>query len=362
MSKKTVSIFTTIQGHWSLAKAMEEYFLEKFDHVYVNKHSGIEFFPYIHIYRKAPWLFGLFYELSKLEWMQDETEKYFLRKYTKIVNDQINTQKPDLIVSTWYGTNPAIHKSLQQQKIPFLNMISNPRSIHPFELTKYGTNLVFDQIARSQCIALGIDRNLIKVTGWFVQKKFYEDYDQTQVRMELGLSPNASVFLFQTGSEGTEEILNTIKKLVTLPTTTRKGIEIVLSCGRNANLYKKAMTFKKQVERPFRLYPLPLKTPLIDYMRAADLVIGKAGPNTIFEAVATKTPFFATSYLSGHETGNLEIINDYKIGLVAKKPLDILSKLSALTLDSNALNFYKHKIEVLRYKNQEAFGVLNELV
>ena len=97
-------------------------------------------------------------------------------------------------------------------------------------------------------------------------------------------------------------------------------------------------------------------------MRAADIVIGKAGPNTIFESVATRTPFFATSYLPGHETGNLEIITDYQIGLVAKNPLDILSKLSALTLDNHALSFYKHKIDILRFKNKDATRILGQLV
>ena len=65
-------------------------------------------------------------------------------------------------------------------------------------------------------------------------------------------------------------------------------------------------------------------------MQAADLVIGKAGPNSVFEAIATLTPFFATTHISGQEDGNLDIIRDLKVGYVeedVKKASKLLFKI-----------------------------------
>jgi processive 1,2-diacylglycerol beta-glucosyltransferase len=52
-------------------------------------------------------------------------------------------------------------------------------------------------------------------------------------------------------------------------------------------------------------------------MAAADVIMGKAGPNMLFEAVTLGKPFIATAYIPGQEEANLEFIRRHGLGKVA---------------------------------------------
>jgi UDP-N-acetylglucosamine:LPS N-acetylglucosamine transferase len=65
-------------------------------------------------------------------------------------------------------------------------------------------------------------------------------------------------------------------------------------------------------------------------MQAADIIVGKAGPNTLFESVATYKPFLAITHISGQEDGNLDIIREKKLGWVEENPLKASRKLHEL--------------------------------
>jgi processive 1,2-diacylglycerol beta-glucosyltransferase len=54
-------------------------------------------------------------------------------------------------------------------------------------------------------------------------------------------------------------------------------------------------------------------------MAVADVIMGKAGPNMLFEAITLGKPFIATSYIPGQEEANLEFIRRHKLGWVAIK-------------------------------------------
>ena len=67
-----------------------------------------------------------------------------------------------------------------------------------------------------------------------------------------------------------------------------------------------------------------------DYIACADLVVGKAGPNLLFEAIAMERPFLAICHIHGQEDGNLGIIRKKKLGFVeenSKKASNLLKKI-----------------------------------
>ena len=66
------------------------------------------------------------------------------------------------------------------------------------------------------------------------------------------------------------------------------------------------------------------------YIKISDLVIGKAGPNLLFETVAAKKPFMAVSHIHGQEDGNLEIIRNYKIGFVEENQIKAIKLIKSI--------------------------------
>ena len=98
------------------------------------------------------------------------------------------------------------------------------------------------------------------------------------------------------------------------------------------------------------------------YIGASDVVVGKAGPNLIFEAVAMEKPFIAITHISGQEDGNLELIEKYGIGWVAEDLGRLAPLLKQVIKDPGFIEDKKEKVKVLAKKNRQAGERLVELV
>jgi 1,2-diacylglycerol 3-beta-galactosyltransferase len=102
--------------------------------------------------------------------------------------------------------------------------------------------------------------------------------------------------------------------------------QLVVVCGRNDKLRR-------------RLYEMRLATPMlalgfVDYMpelmRACDLVVTKAGPGAIAEALATGLPLVITGFLPGQETSNVDYVVESRIGAFAPKEEDLLDEVRVM--------------------------------
>ena len=76
---------------------------------------------------------------------------------------------------------------------------------------------------------------------------------------------------------------------------------------------------------------------MADWLRCADLVVGKAGPGTIAEATCCGAPLVLTSFVPGQEKGNTEFITGAGAGVYAPKPRQLVDEISRLRGDPDAL-------------------------
>lgn len=115
----------------------------------------------------------------------------------------------------------------------------------------------------------------------------------------------------QGGGEGSAGFAQTVEELLALVGADGKpALQIILAAGTNSRL-----------QQMFRNRPachvLPFTKAIAPWMACADLVMGKAGPNMLFETVTLGKPFLAATVLPGQEEGNLEMIRTYRLGWVA---------------------------------------------
>src|SRR5438045_5079329 len=72
----------------------------------------------------------------------------------------------------------------------------------------------------------------------------------------------------------------------------------------------------------------------VDYMpglmRACDLVVTKAGPGAIAEALAAGLPLVITGFLPGQETSNVDFVVESRIGAFAPKKEDLLDEVRVM--------------------------------
>src|SRR5205085_12577059 len=99
------------------------------------------------------------------------------------------------------------------------------------------------------------------------------------------------------------------------------------------------------------LAALPYTQEIAPFMAAADVIMGKAGPNMLFESVMLGKPFIATAYIPGQEQANLSFIQRPGLGWVALQPQEQRSLLTALAHDASRLSAMSATIDTYRRWN-----------
>ena len=315
-TKPTTSIFTTTEGHLSIAQAVQQA-LNQDCTTHLNLIHAKEFSFYTPFYLFFPSLFKIPFKLINFPTIQKIICSYSKISYQKIISHLLKFQKPQAVISCYYMHNHLLQKYRTTNKFFFFNTIANPRTFSTFELSPQAYNLVFDTNAFQTCLSRGISPEKIIISGWFVRDQFEKKYNQKKVRQQLKLNPNILTLLVVAGSEGTNSILKNFPAFV----NNEKPTQVIFACGKNKTLYSIIKTLSKTVKtanpkNKIKIIPLSFTKNIHLYLQAADLVIGKAGPNLLFESVATHTPFLATTHVSGQEDGNLDIIKEYNLGYV----------------------------------------------
>lgn len=315
-TKPIISIFTTTEGHLSIAQAVQQALDQDYT-THLNLIHAKEFSFYVPFYLFFPHLFKIPFKLTKFPTVQKIIHSYSRITYQKNISQYLKSQKPQVVVSCYYLHNHLLQQYQVANKFPFFNTIANPRTFSTLELSPQAYNLVFDSNAFKTCLSHGISPEKIIISGWFVRNQFEKKYNQKKVRQQLKLNPNTFTLLVVTGSEGTNAVLKNFPAFI----NNKKPIQVIFACGKNKKLYSIINTLSKTVKiinpkNKAKIIPLAFTKDIHLYLQAADLVIGKAGPNLLFESVATHTPFLATTHVSGQEDGNLDIIKEYKLGYV----------------------------------------------
>ncbi|MCA9369609.1 MAG: hypothetical protein H6774_01830 [Pseudomonadales bacterium] len=316
--KPTIAIFTTKWGHESIAQAVAEDLQGSAKIVVFNDAPQVANI-YTLLYQYMPSGPKVLGPVMHSQTFSDGVLKYFQQNYHSSITAFLNQHKPDIIISTYALFGSILEPYAEQHNVPLLNILADPRTMYSVIISKHADlNVSFDAAASEYVrqLAPGVK---VREVGWFVRNDFEQPYDKTAVQNELGLRPDIPVFLIVSGSEGTTAIMKVLPALL----ESSSPLQIVVACGNNTVLYKSLTALQKITDQFSQktLLPLSFTTQLHRYMQAADLIIGKAGPNTLFEAVATKTPFFAITHLAGQEDGNLDIIREYNLGFVEENPL-----------------------------------------
>lgn len=364
---KKILILTSKEGHLSMAQAAHQALEKASFEVQIVNFISPKNYDKIHIsfYRYFPFLFKVPYKIGKKDTVQKAVKIFVEKKFKKDIKNEIKNEQPDLIISTNLFYNPAITKVLDYQKtpIPFINIVTDPWVIHPLVFSSSADlNLVYDEkgikIGRKNKIAL----EKMLALGWLVRKDFYQKYNLTKIRKKLGLKKNIFTLLICGGSEGSNMILKIIPALLTI----KKPLQVIIVCGTNRTLYKALYSFKKiipkltkvnrleNISQRLNLKLFRFTDQLPQLMNVSDLVMGKAGPNLIFEAVATKRPFFAICHMSGQEDGNLNLIRKKWLGFVEERPVRATKLLEKIINNPKMLAKFSTSIKKKRQQNLQA--------
>lgn len=347
--KKSLVIFTTDQGHKSISDTIAKT-LEPFFNVHIFSDDNFMFAYYIYLYRFFPNSTKLPFLFFKQPLLRKLAGVYFDFEYRRKVKKFLDLHQPDVVINAFWMFRPSLDILLKDSPTRYLTVVTDPWSVHPFVASTISeSNLAFDEQTAVSIKSLVPDAPITSI-GWFVRDAFEQPFNKKEVRQHLSLGLDKLTLLFTTGSEGTEMIVPIVTNLM----ETNSPVQIIVACGNNKHLLETITDLKKNAKDNISIYAIPFTKELHLYMQAADLVIGKAGPNSVFEAVACLTPFFAVTHIAGQEDGNLDIIRELKLGYVEEDPIKAAKLLHQIVKQPEQLKEFGTSLKNLALYNKQA--------
>jgi 1,2-diacylglycerol 3-beta-galactosyltransferase len=236
--------------------------------------------------------------------------------YVRSAARRVVSEHPaDMIVSVHPLLTWPVIKALPSKRPPFMVVVTDLVSAHALWYNaEVDTYVVATAKARAKALEMGLSEARISVLGLPVAERFCRpsEDDPMEARRRLGWPLDRPMVLMVGGGEGMGPLFDTARAIARQPE--RFGLAVV--AGRNERLRSKLD--KVEWEIPTFIYGFVSDMP--EMMQAANVLVTKAGPGTITEALNAGLPMVLYSRLPGQEEGNVDYVVDKGVGIWAPGP------------------------------------------
>ena len=162
--------------------------------------------------------------------------------------------------------------------------------------------------------SLGVSADKIVVSGMPVRAEICHvaRLPKEAARKQLGISDDAPLVLVVGGGDGIGPMAAVVRALA----FQQPRVQIVALTGRNRRLYRQLAALK--VGRFLRVEGYSQQMAL--WLRAADILVTKAGPNSLAEAFVMGLPMVLYAAIPGQEEGNVRLVQSHRAGIWAPTP------------------------------------------
>ncbi len=353
------------EGHRSLADAFAHYSAEEGYDVIRKDIVNQSFFWELYkiIYRLAPSFFSLLFKLGGLPLVVTAIETYTLLRYGPQIREVLRSAQPELVITTHWRYLRTLEKALAEGELhKWVNVVPDPRGVHPLTVSTGAINTAFDSETARIIEQFGIPKKQIEIIGWPVRQAFLKEFDKNKIREKLGFGTDLPTWFVCGGSEGS----NKVKRLIKILAKVNPHIQLIIVAGNNHQLEEWAREKSKVLFRAkVKITGFVSAEEMAQFLSISNLAFIKAGPNSIFEAVLQGVPLVIISHISGQEDGNLEVVKNYNLGIIAEKQ-DELKELVLNLLDRETLTFspqanrLKEDLSETPNKIRQLLGSLNQ--
>lgn len=315
-------------GHMSAAQAIQEGLQETYGSSY---HIEIADFSMIlnavidkasrQIYdlqaKFIPSVYKFFFEGTDTKWQIKALNlinyPFAANKITKFFAEK----NPDLVISTfpvWNYIASMIWKK-HKKNAKFITIVTDSISIHHSWVTSdTDFHIVANQETALSLKKLGAEPVKIKILGFPVKLNFIHRMTREEKETFLkkhGLNPKNFTILFLATAETPRKAIKTMEQLM----ANEHNDNIIIITGRNNKICAK---LEKIAEGHNNIKIFGWTHELPEFIKAADVVLTKAGGATVMECIAAEKPTIITQIIPGQEQGNAELIKQHQLGIVPK--------------------------------------------
>jgi 1,2-diacylglycerol 3-beta-galactosyltransferase len=227
----------------------------------------------------------------------------------------------DVVVSVHPLLVDPLLRACQPSGTPFVTVVTDLVSGHVWW---YHRNtdlcLVPTEPGREAALRCGIAPERVAVTGLPVAARFsVPPGDKAGLKAKLGWRPARPTVLVVGGGEG----MGPVFKIARAVAQSGLNCDLAIVAGRNQALFNQLQG--THWELPAHIYGFVHNMP--DMMRAADVLVTKAGPGTLSEAFNAGLPMILYNHVPGQEAGNVGYVVTQGAGVWAPRPQKVVAAL-----------------------------------
>jgi len=360
-------------GHRSIAKAIYSYLKtdeekNKFlvEYAAIKTNGGITDEIYKFYYKYSPKL-GKFIYNSANNRLANKIVKDRAKKNLPGLKKIIKEIKPDLIISAYFLHSHSLALWRDEAKVSFKlwTVVADPWTIYPMSIVSgVDLHLVYDEVGFDLAIKMGVPKDKILISGWWVRQEMYKQVDKEKARKLLDIKDDRPVVFIGGGSLGTSALPKLLPNMFFL----KKKVTFVINTGADKLSYNLVESYVKLLNKIRKDNMVLVKSmgwieDMAQVLSVSDIVFGKAGPNFLFDCVACKKPFVAITHIGGQEDGNIDLIKKKKLGWVKEKT-DEMNKFLVEYLENPEYyeNKFRENIEIEAEKNKKTMSMILERV
>jgi UDP-N-acetylglucosamine:LPS N-acetylglucosamine transferase len=230
----------------------------------------------------------------------------------------LEREKPDLIVSTYFSFTHYLELFKRVGQIDTICVVLNPEPFDAHQIwfsNAFDWSMVFSEASREKIVKQGIPARKLKVFPFPIKPSYTLRREPKEtLRARLGIARDPFTFLFFFGAEGTGPVV----KYLNAMREKKLDVQVVVLCGKDTGLYARLQRMAREFA-PVRIIVGGYVPNLPDYIAASDVVVGKSGPNQVFETLIQERPIIISSFLANERcTSDWVLAN--KLGWLCRTP------------------------------------------
>jgi 1,2-diacylglycerol 3-beta-galactosyltransferase len=278
--------------------------------------------------RYRPKLYGRVYHLSNTAQRFAAMETVSTPLIRNGLLRLITSVKPDVIVSVHPLLNHVMIRALQTVDIhiPFITVVTDLVSAHHAWFAQGAdAYIVPTEYASDVALQQGIEPEHVHILGMPIDPKFTQAPEsKLELQRKLGLETGLPVVLLVGGGEGAMGLRSAVHAI----SQARLSVQLLIITGRNKRLYVQLQRERSSLHLPARVFGFVQNMP--EMMHASDVIVTKAGPGTICEALACNLPIILSGYVPGQEEGNVTYVEQNNVGILAYDSVELINILRRL--------------------------------
>jgi processive 1,2-diacylglycerol beta-glucosyltransferase len=262
----------------------------------------------------------------------------------------LEREKPDVVVSTYFTFTHYLEMLKRVDQLDATTVVLNPEPFDSHQIwfsPVFDWSMVFSRKSREEIVQKGIAAQRVKEFHFPIKPSFAQRTQAPSVlRAQLGLQKKPFTVLLFFGAEGVGPVRKSLEALI----QAGLSLQVVVVCGRNQKLLGEIQRLAASDTRGLHIETRGYVTNLADYIAAADVVVGKSGPNQVFETLLQCRPLVISSFLANEKETTDWVIRN-KLGWLTRSPAHLAALLARLAAHPEVLRQYQASIRAMRLRS-----------